>query len=150
MSLMSLGYRELGIELVSLEENCSHTPKQYSIMGENKYDGTIDPFKMLHKESFERERNEMMGKFSQILRRLPKIYASTSNGFTTPFKLQINFDIPIFEGQIDVDVLEKWLNVLEGYHFVHNFSYRETITFSLLKALPHVKVGERLSMRKRK
>jgi hypothetical protein len=52
---------------------------------------------------------------------------------------RVNFDIPIFEGQIDADALEKWLNLLEGYFFVHNFSDRENITFSLLKALPHVK-----------
>jgi hypothetical protein len=35
--------------------------------------------------------------------------------------------------------LEKWLNMLEGYFFVHNFSDREKITFSLLKNIPHVK-----------
>jgi hypothetical protein len=35
--------------------------------------------------------------------------------------------------------LEKWLNFLEGYFSIHNFSDRENITFSLLKALPHVK-----------
>jgi hypothetical protein len=38
-----------------------------------------------------------------------------------------------------VDSLEKWLNLLEGYFFVHNFFDRENITFALLKALPHVK-----------
>jgi hypothetical protein len=38
-----------------------------------------------------------------------------------------------------VDALEKWLNLLEGYFFVHNFSDRENITFALLKDLPHVK-----------
>jgi hypothetical protein len=58
---------------------------------------------------------------------------------TSPFKVQVNFDILIFEGQIDADALEKWLNLLEGYFFVHNFSNRENITFTLLKALPHVK-----------
>jgi hypothetical protein len=57
----------------------------------------------------------------------------------TPFKVQVNFDIPIFEGQIDVDALEKWLNLLEGYFSVHNFSNREKITFALLKVVPHVK-----------
>jgi hypothetical protein len=60
-------------------------------------------------------------------------------GGTSPFKVQVNFDIPIFEGQIDADALEKWLNLLEGYLSVHNFSDRENITFALLKALPHVK-----------
>jgi hypothetical protein len=67
---------------------------------------------------------------------------SSSNdhfGSTSPFKVQFDFDIPIFEGQIDVDALEKWLNLLEGYFSVHNFSDREKITFTLFKALPHVK-----------
>jgi hypothetical protein len=60
-------------------------------------------------------------------------------GGTTPFKVQFNFYIPVFEGQIDVNSLEKWLNMLEGYFSMHNFSDREKITFTLLKALPHVK-----------
>jgi hypothetical protein len=38
-----------------------------------------------------------------------------------------------------VDVVDKWLNLLEGYFSVHNFSDRENITFSLLKVVPHVK-----------
>ena len=50
-------------------------------------------------------------------------------GGTYPFKVQVNFDILVFEGQIDVDSLEKWLNLLEGYFFVHNFFDRENITF---------------------
>jgi hypothetical protein len=45
----------------------------------------------------------------------------------------------MFEGQIDVDALEKWLNMLEGYFSIHNFSDRENITFTLLKDVPHVK-----------
>jgi hypothetical protein len=60
-------------------------------------------------------------------------------GDTTPFKVQFNFYIPIFQGQIDADALEKWLNMLEGYFSVHNFFDKENITFTLLKALPHVK-----------
>jgi hypothetical protein len=61
------------------------------------------------------------------------------SGGTTPFKVQINFFIPIFEGQIDANVVDKWLNLLEGYFSVHNFFDRENITFVLLKAIPHVK-----------
>jgi hypothetical protein len=49
------------------------------------------------------------------------------------------FSIPIFEGQIDAYVVDKWLNLLEGYFFVHNFSNREKITFALLKVVSHVK-----------
>ena len=85
----------------------------------------------------------MMNNFAQILRRLPATAdASTSSshfGGTTPFKVQVNFDIPVFEGQIDADALEKWVNLLEGYFSVYNFSDREKITFALLKVVPHVK-----------
>jgi hypothetical protein len=81
-----------------------------------------------------------MDKFMQILRQLPTRDASSSSGGTTPFKVQINFDIPIFEGQIDDNSIDKWLNLLEGYFFVHNFFDREKITCVLLKVVPHVKV----------
>jgi hypothetical protein len=52
------------------------------------------------------------------------IRASSSSGHfggTSPFKVQVNFDIPVFEGQIDAEALEKWLTLLEGYFSVHNF-----------------------------
>jgi hypothetical protein len=67
--------------------------------------------------------------------------SSTSNHFggVTTFKVQFNFDIPLFEGQIDAYALEKWLNLLEGYYYVQNFSDSENITFTLLKSLPHVR-----------
>jgi hypothetical protein len=66
--------------------------------------------------------------------------SSTRNNFAseTPFKVQFNFDIPLFEGQIDVDALEKWLNLLEGYYFVQKQIDSENITFALLKSLTHV------------
>jgi hypothetical protein len=60
-------------------------------------------------------------------------------GGTSPLIVQVNFYIPIFEGQIDAEALEKWLTLLEGYFIVHNFSDKGKITFTLLKALPHVK-----------
>jgi hypothetical protein len=61
------------------------------------------PFKTLLEESLVRQRNEMMDNFAQILRRLPMAAAeasSTRNHFAsaTPFKVQVNFDIPLFEG----------------------------------------------------
>ena len=68
--------------------------------------------------------------------------ASTSSGHfgsATPFKVQVNFDILVFEDQIDVDTLEKWVNILEGYFSIYNFSNRENITFTLLKVVPHIK-----------
>jgi hypothetical protein len=53
--------------------------------------------------------------------------------------VKINFYVLVFEGQIDADGVDNWLNLLEGYFFVHNFLNREKITFVLLKVVPHVK-----------
>jgi hypothetical protein len=75
----------------------------------------------------------------QILRRLPTGDISSLSGGATPFKVQINFNIPIFEGQVDAYVVYKWLNLLEGYFYVHNFSNREKITFAVHKVVPRVK-----------
>jgi hypothetical protein len=94
---------------------------------------------MFLKEALMQQRNEMMDSFAQILRWLPTGDASSLSRGDTPFKVQINFNIPIFEGQIDAYVVNKWLNLLEGYFFVHNFSNREKITFSLLEVVPYVK-----------
>jgi hypothetical protein len=49
----------------------------------------------------------MMDSFAQILQRLPIGDTSSSSGGATPFKVQINYDIPIFEGQIDADVVDN-------------------------------------------
>ena len=84
----------------------------------------------------------MMDNFAQILQQLPIDGTSTSrnhSGGTNPFKVQVNFGIPIFKGKIDPDVIDIWLNLLEGYFSVHDFSDWEKIIFSLLKATPHVK-----------
>jgi hypothetical protein len=57
----------------------------------------------------------------------------------TPFKVQFNFDIPLFEGHKDAYALEKWLNMLEGYYSIQKKNNSEKITFVLLKSLPHVR-----------
>jgi len=77
----------------------------------------------------------MMDKYAQILWRLP----TGCNPHATPFKVHVNFDIPLFEGLIAEDTIDKWLNMLKGYFLVHNFSDREKINFALLKVVPHVK-----------
>jgi hypothetical protein len=136
-------YSKLGLDLVSLEDNRSCTPKKPSMEEEKKNDGADDPISLLLEQALTRQRDEMMENFSHILQRLPiasGAYSSSNHfGGTSPFKVQVNFDIPVFEGQIDADALDKWLNLLEGYFSVHNFSDKEKITFAHLKALPHVK-----------
>jgi len=110
---------------------------------ENKNDEVDDPINLLLEQALTRQRDEIMDNFFHILQRLPietDTYSSNNHfGSTSPFKVQVNFDILVFEGQIDADALDKWLNMLEGYFSIHNFSDRENITFTLLKSLPHVK-----------
>ena len=61
-------YKELGLELVFIEDKSSHTPKRPLMEGEKKEDGTGDPFKMFLEEALMQPRNEMMDSFAQILR----------------------------------------------------------------------------------
>jgi hypothetical protein len=143
MSPTRYEYSKLGLKLFSLEDNRSHTPKKPSMVEEKKNDGADNPISLLLEQALTRQRDEMMENFSHILQCLPIASGTSSSidhfGGTSPFKVQVNFYIPKFEGQIDADALDKWLNLLEGYFSVHNFSNREKIIFALLKALPHVK-----------
>ena len=140
---MRLGYRKLVLELVYLKENHSHTPKKPSMVTKNKNDKVEDSIKLLIEKSLTRQRDEMMENFSHILQCLSIATGTSSSsnhfGGTSPFKVQVSFYIPIFEGQIDADAVDKWLNLLEGYFSIHKFLDREKITFALLKAIPHVK-----------
>lgn len=67
---------------------------------ENKYEIERDPFKILLEEALTQWRNAMMDNFAQILQWLPIGNASSlsnHSGRITPFKVQVNFGIPIFE-----------------------------------------------------
>jgi hypothetical protein len=77
--------------------------------GEKKDDRTGDSFKCFLRKSLTQQSNKMMDSFMQILRRLPTGDASSLSGGAAPFKVQINLYIPVFEGQIDEDVVDKWL-----------------------------------------
>jgi hypothetical protein len=118
-------------------------PTKPSMSEENKNDTVDDPINLLLEQALTRQRDEMMENFSHILKFLPIALGASSSighfGGTSPFKVQVNFDISIFEGQIDAEALEKWLTLLEGYFSIHNFFDKEKITFALLEALPHVK-----------
>ena len=65
----------------------------------NKDDGAGDPIKISLEEALEKHRSSMMDNFAQILRQMPTGDASSSSshsGGAAPFKVQLNFDIPIF------------------------------------------------------
>ena len=118
MSQMRSGYKELGLDLVEPLQDQPRKPRWMPMGDEKKDEGAGDPIKIFLEEALEKKRNAMMDNFSQILQRLPIGGANASNshsGGTTPLKVQVNFDIPVFEGQIDADAIDKLLNLLEGY-----------------------------------
>ena len=142
MSPTRLGYKELGLDLVEPLQDQRRKTWRHPIEEEKKDEGVGDPFKMSLEEALEWQRDAMMNNFAKLLRWLPTGDASSSSdhpGGATPFKVQVNFDIPIFKGLIDANVVEKWLNMLEGHFSVHDFSNRGKITFALLKVAPHIK-----------
>jgi len=126
MSPTRSGYRQLGLELVQLKEDRPRRIKQPLMAEDKRDDGAGDPINMLLEEALMQQNNDMMYNFAQILQRMPTTTegSSSSSHFrgATSFKVQVNFDIPLFVGQIDGDVVDKWLSLLEGYFFVHNFS----------------------------
>ena len=71
MSPTRFEYRKLGLNLVSLEENHSRTPKKPSMVEENKIDGADDLISLLLEQALTRQRDEMMENFSHILQCLP-------------------------------------------------------------------------------
>jgi hypothetical protein len=93
-------YRKLDLEIVSLEDNRSDTKP--SMVEEKKNDRADDSNNMLLEKSLIRHREKMMENFSHILQCLSiktSAYSSSDHfGGTSPFKVQVNFDIPVFEG----------------------------------------------------
>ena len=85
----------------------------------------------------------MIDNFFQILHQLPPMVETplTRKYFLgdMPFKVQENFDNPLFEDQIYVYDLEKWFSLLGGYFYAQNVYDSENITFVLLRSLPHIK-----------
>jgi hypothetical protein len=67
MSPTRYEYRNLGLELVSLEENYFHAPKKLSMAKENKNDRAEDSINLFLEQALTRQRDEMMENFSHIL-----------------------------------------------------------------------------------
>ena len=102
MSPTRSGYKELGLDLVEPLQDQPHKLRRTPMGDKKKDEGAGYPIKILLEEALAKQRNGMMDNFAQILQRLATGGASASSnhsGGVTPFKVQVNFDIPIFEGQ---------------------------------------------------
>jgi hypothetical protein len=102
MPLTRSEYRKLGLDLVSLKENHSHTPKKLSMVEEKKNGGVEDSINLLLEQALARQRDEMMEIFSHILQLSPIATCTSSSsghyGGTSPFQVHVNFYILVFEG----------------------------------------------------
>ena len=104
------------------------------MINEKKYNKIGDPINVLFMKSLGKQKNEIMDNFMKILWQvnIATREPSTSNHFkgVISFKVQVEFYIPLFEGKIDDDALDKWLSLLKDYCFVKYFSIGENITFT--------------------
>jgi hypothetical protein len=145
-------YRKLGLELVSLEDNISRMPKKPSMVEENKNDGADDSINLLLEQALTRQRDEMMENFSHILQCLPietvHIHQTTTLEAPLLSRYRLILIFPVFEGQIDADALDKWLNLLEGYFSVHHFSTGKRSPSHSLNLSPMSNIGGKLTGRK--
>ena len=152
MSPTRSGYKELGLELVEPLQDQPCQSRRPPMVDEKKDEGAGDPIKILLEETLERQRNAMMDSFAQILQRLPRGNTSTSNSYSgnaTPFKVQVNFEIPIFEGQIDANAIDKWLNMLEGYFLFMIFLVGKRLFSLFSKQPPTLRTGGKTSVSRR-
>ena len=91
MSMTRSEYRKLGLDLVSLEDNRSRTPKKPPMAEEKKNNGADDPINLSLEQALTRQRDEMMENFSHILQRLSIASGASSSsshfGGTFHFKV---------------------------------------------------------------
>ena len=70
------------------------------MVAKNKNGEAEDSINMFLEQYLTQQRDEMMDNFAHILQRLPIATCASSStsyfGGTSPFKVQVNFDIPIF------------------------------------------------------
>jgi hypothetical protein len=71
MSMMRSEYINLGLKLVSLEENHSHMPKKPSMAEENKNDRANNSINLLLEKALTRQKDEMMENIYHILECMP-------------------------------------------------------------------------------
>jgi hypothetical protein len=97
-------YSKLGLELVSLEENRSRTPKKPSMVEEKKNDRANDSINLLLEQALTRQRDKMMENFSHILQRLSDNNRHLHQVTTLEAPLLSRYKLILifpFEGQID-------------------------------------------------
>ncbi|KAI3729805.1 hypothetical protein L6452_18475 [Arctium lappa] len=63
--------------------------------------------------------------------------SKTDRNSRQPFKVEARIDIPTFDGTIDVEKLDYWIDQLETCFTLYGFSSNEKVSFARLKLTSH-------------
>ena len=94
----------------------------------------------------------MFAQFSEILMQVTSKSRESSTRHhsdkISPFKVQMNLDIPNLEGNIDAESINNWVQQLESYYTVSKLSEAKKITIASLNMSTSVQCWwENLSMK---
>ncbi|KAA8521664.1 hypothetical protein F0562_012346 [Nyssa sinensis] len=62
---------------------------------------------------------------------------SPAEGKLRPFKVEARVEIPTFDGTVDAEKLDSWIDQLETYFTLYGFSSTEKVSFARLKLINH-------------
>jgi hypothetical protein len=102
------------------------------------YEASASVAKVQHvvKEALHRQREEMYDQFTELMRRFaPRTNhrQNANHGADAPFvginplRVKVHIEIPLFKGYIDAKALDEWLQQLESYFDVNQFSNENNI-----------------------
>ncbi|KAA8542785.1 hypothetical protein F0562_023937 [Nyssa sinensis] len=60
-----------------------------------------------------------------------------AEGKLRPFKVEARVEIPTFDGTVDAEKLDSWIDQLETYFTLYGFSSTEKVSFARLKLINH-------------
>jgi hypothetical protein len=106
MSPTRSGYRELGLELVSLKDNCSFQSKWPPMEEEKRDEGAEDPINMLLTKSLMQQRNVMLDNFTQILQRLLTIIGVSLSSITLDMLPHSTYNLILIFSYLKVRLME--------------------------------------------
>ena len=131
MSPMWFRYQYLDFEVVKIEVNHSHHPKQPHMSREEKrYVIVGDHIIIFPQESLTCQKNNMIDIFSQILSEMSTTTEQSSSNYfggANQFKVEVNFCIPLFEGMISVDAMINYWVFYRDIFLSTNYPIQEKL-----------------------
>ncbi|GJY15489.1 glutamate-rich WD repeat-containing protein 1 [Tanacetum coccineum] len=66
-----------------------------------------------------------------------QIFKEPDHGSHHPFKVEARIDIPTYDGTVDAEKLDSWIDQLETYFTLYGFRSKEKVIFARLKLTSH-------------